>query len=375
MTGTLLYLDHNATAPVLPAVIAAMADALSRPGNASSVHRFGRTARRDIDAARVEVAALVGAEDLVFVGGGTEANHLALLGTGRRRVLISAIEHDSVRQVLADPVVIPVTSQGIVDLAALDRLLAASDEPAVVSVMAANNETGIIQPVAEAARIAHARGALFHCDGIQAAGKIPLDMAALDIDLLSLSAHKLGGPQGIGGLALRRDLPLAPQLRGGGQERGRRAGTEAVPAIVGFGVAARFAARGLAAYAEIAGQRNAIEERLLAAAAEAGLAAQVFGRDLPRLPNTCCIALAGVPAETQVMAFDLAGIAVSAGSACSSGKVRRSAVLTAMGVGDDIADAAIRLSLGPTTPPAVGDRVAAAWANLLKRAAARRPAA
>jgi cysteine desulfurase len=278
-------------------------------------------------------------------------------------VLVSAIEHDSVLQAVPEAERVPVTSAGVIDLAALERLLAGDARPALVSLMLANNETGVVQPVAEAARLAHARGAVLHCDAVQAAGRLPLDRAALGADLLTLSAHKIGGPMGAGALVLDAALPLAPLLTGGGQERGRRAGTENLPGIVGFGVAARLALTEPGEPAAVAALRDWAERRLLALAPEAA----IFGRDAPRLANTLCIAMPGVPAATQVMALDLAGVMVSAGAACSSGKVRRSHVLDAMGAAPDLAESAIRVSLGRTTTEADIDHLVEAWGALYAR--------
>ncbi len=337
------YLDWNATAPLRPEAAAATAEALGHCGNPSSVHRFGRDAR--------------------LTSGGTEANQLALRGLPGRRVMVSAIEHDSVRQAVPDAAVVPVAPRGIVDLHALDRMLAAEPRPALVSLMLANNETGIIQPVAEAAQIAHARGALLHCDAVQGAGKLPLDRARLGADLMTLSAHKLGGPPGVGALVVAGDLPLMPLHTGGGQERGRRAGTENLPGIAGFGAACASAADGLGDYGAIAALRDAAERRLGAIAPDA----VVYGGDVARLPNTLCIAMPGVAAATQVMALDLAGVMVSAGAACSSGKVRRSHVLDAMGVPAAEAECAIRISLGWSTAAADIDHLVEAWGALYAR--------
>jgi cysteine desulfurase len=359
------YLDWNATAPVHPEVAAAMAAALTRCGNASSVHRFGREARRALEAARAEVAALVGAAPaaIVFTSGGSEANQLALRGVAGRRVLVSAIEHDSVRAAASDAAVFFVTQWGMVDLDALERALAAEARPALVSLMLANNETGVIQPVAEAARIAHAKGALVHCDAVQAAGKLPVDMTALGVDLLTISAHKLGGPQGVGALAVAGGVDLAAQQTGGGQERGRRAGTANLPGIVGFGAACALARRRPGDDAALAGLRDDAQRRLTAIAPEA----PVYGAGAARLANTLCLGMPGVAAATQVMALDLAGVMVSAGSACSSGKVRRSHVLDAMGVPADAAESAIRISLGWSTTEADIDQLVEAWGALYTR--------
>jgi len=359
------YLDWNATAPLRAEVAAAMADALARTGNPSSVHRWGRAARQAIERARAQVAALVGAApaEVIFTSGGTEANHLALLGMRERRVLISAIEHDSVREAAPEATLIPVTPAGVVDLAALEALLDAEPRLALISIMLANNETGAIQPVAEAAAIARARGALVHCDAVQGAGKIPVDFRALSVDLLSISAHKLGGAQGAGALVAREGVVLTALQRGGGQERGRRAGTENGPGIVGLGVAAELAGREVLPNAAIAKLRDQAEATLTAVAPDA----PVFAKESPRLPNTLSIGMPGVPASTQVMALDLAGVMVSAGAACSSGKVRRSHVLSAMGASAEEAESAIRVSLGWSTTPAEVERLVDAWAALYRR--------
>ena len=365
MTLAPIYLDHNATTPVLPDVRAAMGEALALAGNPSSVHGFGRQARRAIDEARARVAALVGAkpEAVVFTSGGTEANNLALAAHGFDRVLVSGIEHDSVLRAAPQARRIPVSANGVVDLKALDAILATGGK-ALVSVMLANNETGVIQPVAEAAAIAHRHGAALHCDAVQAAGKIAVDLDALDADMLSLSAHKLGGPAGAGALILRDAIALQPVLLGGGQESWRRAGTENLAGIVGFGVAAQIAARDLAGAAGLAELRDEIERSVLAVAPDA----PIYGITAPRLTNTACIGMPGVKGETQVMAFDLAGIAVSAGAACSSGKVTPSAVLQAMGAAKDLAGQAIRVSLGRDNGPDDVERFTAVWKDLYDRA-------
>lgn len=365
MTLVASYLDHNATAPVLPEARAAMAEALAMTGNPSSVHGFGRAARRAIDDARAKVAALVGVkpEAVVFTSGGTEANNLALAAHGFERVLASAIEHDSVLRAAPEAQRIPVNADGVVNLQALDDALAAGGK-ALVSVMLANNEAGVIQPVAKAAAIAHRHGATLHCDAVQAAGKIEIDMGALGADMLALSAHKLGGPSGVGALILRDGVALNPALLGGGQESWRRAGTENLAGIVGFGVAADIAARDLEKAPALAGLRDEIERRVLVVAPDA----PIYGKAAPRLVNTSCIGMPGVKGETQVMAFDLAGIAVSAGAACSSGKVTPSAVLQAMGASKELAGQAIRVSLGRGNGPGDVARFAAVWKDLYDRA-------
>jgi cysteine desulfurase len=361
MPAAYTYLDHNATSPMRPAAFDAMVEALQAGGNPSSVHRSGRRARAIVDRARSQVAALIGAPPagIIFTSGGTEANALALAGAGVTRVIVSAVEHDSVRRARADAEMLPVDGNGVVDLVALERMLAATPVPTLVSVMFANNETGVMQPIGEVVRRARAAGALVHCDAVQGAGKAPVDVHGLGVAYLSLSSHKFGGPAGVGALFVRSGVPLAPDRRGGGQESNRRAGTENVAGIAGFGAAAEGAARGL----DVAGLRDHLETSLLAIAPEA----TVFGAGAPRLLNTCCISMPGVPAETQVMALDLAGIAVSAGAACSSGKVQRSGVLEAMGVAASDAEAAIRISLGWNSGLDDIERLIAAWRDLYIR--------
>ncbi len=313
--------------------------------------------------ARDRVAALAGASprDDIFTSSGTEANNLALKGNRRRRLMVSAIEHDSVLGAAPDALIIPVDGHGIVDLGALQTALAEDGPPALFSLMLANNETGVIQPVAEAARMAHDHGALLHCDGVQAPGRLAIDRDALGADLLSLSAHKMGGPQGVGALILGDGVEIDPQLAGGRQETGRRAGSENTAGIVGFGIAAELAADDLADAPRIAGLRDEIEREISA------LGGVLIGVEGPRLCNTACIAMPGLPSETQVIGFDLAGIAVSAGSACSSGRVGPSHVLDAMGIDRDLASRAVRISLGWRT--AAGDivRVIEGWAALHSR--------
>jgi len=359
------YLDWNATAPLRPEAAAAVTAALRDCGNASSVHRWGRAARQRVENAREAVAVLIGAdpEGVIFVSGGTEANQLALLGSGRERVLISAVEHSSVLQAAQHAERIPVSADGIVELGRLEELLASDPHSALVSVMLANNETGVIQPAAQVAAIAHRYGALFHCDAVQAAGKIPVDAATIGADLISLSAHKLGGPQGIGALIICGTIEVAPIIRGGGQERGRRAGSENLPGIAGFAAVADAARHRLADYERVQRLRNAVEAAVLATAPEA----IVIGGAAPRLPNTSAIALPGISAETQVIALDLDGVMVSAGAACSSGKVGPSHVLQAMGAAPKIAGSTIRVSLGWSTTEAEIEHFLEAWIAMYRR--------
>jgi cysteine desulfurase len=369
MTRRETYLDWNATAPPRPEAVAAVAAALAQGGNPSSVHRRGRAARQLIERAREAVASLVGAapDGVVFTSGGTEANHLALLGAGRARLLVSDVEHGSVLHVVPDAERVPVDRNGRVDPASLDAMLRADPRPALVSVMLANNETGVIQKASEIAAVAHAHGAPFHCDAVQAIGKIPVDAAALGADLVSLSAHKIGGPLGIGALIVTGDAEPIPLLRGGGQERGRRAGTENLPGILGFAAAAEAALAGLGDYDRVRSLRDDLEAAALNVVPEA----KIVGAAVPRLPNTTALALPGIASETQIIALDLDGVMVSAGAACSSGKVGPSHVLQAMGLPPAIAGCTIRISMGWTTTGADIDHFLDAWTALSRRATSR----
>ena len=346
-----------------------MCEIMDTVGNASSVHEPGRQARQRVETARQQVAELVSAsaKNIIFTGSGTEADNLALRGFLPRHLIVSGVEHGAILApaLLLDPyaTIIEIGPQGQLDLASLEAALNASTEPALVSLMLANNETGIIQPVAEASEIAHGHDALVHCDGIQGAGKILVDIDQLGVDLLSLSGHKIGGPQGVGALVMREDRSVLAQMVGGGQEMGRRSGTENVAGIAGFGEAARLAASELEQFAELTTMRNRMEEQL----AEVAPSRKVIGSDVPRLPNTSCVTMPGVRSDTQVMALDLAGISVSAGSACSSGKVSASHVLDAMGMELDEAMTAIRISLGRSTTEDEINRFVETWSLIFKR--------
>lgn len=383
---TRAYLDHNATSPLRPEARRAMLACLDLPGNASSVHAEGRAARAEVEEAREAVAAAIGCapRQVVFTSGGTEANVMALspawLGEGARRVrlFVSAIEHPSVLKGgmfrPEDVEVLPVDADAAVDVDAARSAFrtwheATAGAPFLASVMLANNETGAIQPVAEIATVAKELNGVVHCDAVQAFGKLPLDARALGADLLTISAHKAGGPKGVGALAMLRDgLPVAALMRGGGQEAGYRAGTENVAAIAGFGAVAEVAGSGRDAW-------GGLRDRLEAEAAKIAPGLIVFSQGALRLPNTSCFALAGIDAETLLMAFDLAGVAVSSGAACSSGKVARSHVLEAMGVAPELAAGAIRVSLGWSTGAEDIERFLAAWTEIHGRFAARRSAA
>jgi len=367
--GSPIYLDHNATTPPAPAVIDAVARASADVfGNPSSIHAAGQLARRELDEARSEVAALIGADpgEIVFTSGGTEADNLALRGVAeasegrkRRRLLVGAVEHEAVINTARAlgkrgwPVtVVPVDARGVVTREALAPLL--DEEVALVSVMLANNETGVVQPVRELAALARARGALFHTDAVQAVAKVAVDVKALGVDLLTLTGHKFAGPKGAGALWVRRGTSMTSPVTGGRQERGRRAGTENVPAVVGLGVAARLAREsGVTAATRVGALRDRLEAGILARVPRAA----VNGAGAERVPNTSNISFDGVEAESLLIALDLEGIQVSTGSACSSGTLEPSHVLRAMGLPPSRVQASLRFSLGPTNTEEEIDRV------------------
>jgi cysteine desulfurase len=374
-----VYLDWNATAPLRPEARAAALVAWDIVGNASSVHADGRKARWVIEKAREQVAALVGAspKNVVFTSGGTEANVLALTPDidvngdrwPRQRLLLSAIEHASVRAggrfAAEDVESIPVTPHGVADVRALaTRLVALSAEGAtfLVSVQAANNETGVIQPIPEVARLAHGHGGLLHVDAVQAPGRIPCDLNSLGCDLLSISGHKIGAPQGVGALVMREGIHVKPLMTGGGQERGYRAGTENVAAIAGLGAAAAaLAGEALASCEAMRIMRDGLESGLREISANV----VIFGGERERLPNTTLFAVPGVTAETALIALDLEGVSVSSGSACSSGKVAPSHVLAAMGVSPELARGAIRVSIGYSTTETEIEMFLNTWAKFV----------
>ena len=374
-----IYLDFNATAPVLPDVAAAvnrlMADTF---GNPSSIHTFGQQAKAELDAARSSVAALIDADpaELVFTAGGTEADNLAIRGAaealepaGRRHLITTGIEHEAVLNTVRalerrgwGVTLLPVGMSGIVDPATL--VSAIRPDTALVSVMHANNEIGTIQPIAELAAIARAHRVLFHTDAVQSAGKIPVSVRALGVDLLSIAGHKFGGPKGTGALWVRRGVRLVPYLTGGKQERNRRGGTENVPALAGFGVAARLVARKVAAgTTDLAALRDRLEAAILAGVP----GTEVNGDRTSRVPNTTNISFDRTEAESLLIALDLEGVAVSTGSACSSGSLEPSHVLKAMGASTARGRNSLRFSLGPTTTEAEVDFVAGVLPRLVAR--------
>jgi cysteine desulfurase len=378
-----IYLDHNASTPVRPEVAEAIQACLTGlHGNASSLHREGQRARAAVEMAREQVAALVGARpsEVVFVSGGTEGDHLALVGGAwgepvrSRRVAISAIEHHAIHgaaEVLREHGFavehLPVDAHGVLERAALDRL---PEDTAIVALMLANNETGALQPVAETAAWAHHRGARVVCDAVQAAGKVPVDAATLDVDYLVISGHKIGGPKGAGALVVRRAAPLAPLFRGSGHEGGRRGGTENVPGIVGLGVAAELAARDLDQETMRLDRLRTRLESIIAAAAPDAV---IHARQAPRLPNTVNASFPGARSDAMLMALDARQVAVSAGAACASGAVEPSPVLSAMGVSRELAVCAIRFSLGRSSTEADLDQLARVLPEALRAARAAAP--
>ena len=362
----MIYLDHNATTPMKPAVRAAMMEAMERHGNPSSVHRYGRIARKHMDEARASIAALVGVKptQVVFSSGGTEANNLVFCQAKYPIVATTTIEHDSVLACTPNGKRIHISQDGGVDMARLEETMLKLPEGSLVSVMLVNNETGNILPVADIAHMAKRFGHKIHTDAVQAAGRLPIDFAALGVDYLTLSAHKIGGAQGVGALIVGEKTPLAAMMKGGGQEMNRRAGTENVAGIIGFGVAARLAVDDLREMHRIAQWRDDLQAQIKSIG---GDDAVIIGAKSPRVANTLSVAMRGVSGETQVVAMDLAGVAVSAGAACSSGKVKTSHVLRAMGYADDVAASALRISLGWNTQANDITKCVEAWAGVYGR--------
>jgi len=364
------YLDHNASSPLRPDAKAAMLAALDLPGNASSVHAEGRAARHLVEESREALAAVAGVrpEMVMFTSGGTEANAAAVRARGVDRLIVSAVEHPSVHAAAAADgkplTVAPATADGVVDLEALERLLAAPGGRALVCVMLANNETGVIQPVREAAEIVHRHGGLLHVDAAQGLGRVPVRFPLLDADILTLSAHKCGGPKGAGAAIVRDGVDLLPLIPGT-QENRRRGGSENLPAIAGFAAAATAAA------AEDGSRLAALRDGLEQAVRRIAPDAVIFGEAASRLPNTSCFSAPGLSAETALISLDLDGVAVSSGAACTSGKVGRSAVLSAMGVAPSLAEGAIRVSLGWSSSVRDIERFVSALGALLRRTAGR----
>jgi cysteine desulfurase len=374
-----IYLDNNAAAPIRPVVKAAMTAAMDVTGNPSAIHGGARAARGVVERAREQVGALIHAkpESLTFTASGTEANNLAVNSAVRRagvkRLIVTGVEHacvaESARHAPIPHEVWPVDANGVVDLDWLaDRLKrwTADDGALWVGLTFAQNETGVIQPVRAVADMVHAHGGILHVDAVQAAGKVPVDVVALDVDSLALAGHKLGGPIGNGALYVGPRASIAKLIHGGGQERGMRAGSENIVGLAGFGAAAEAARLGLPNLAAHAAWRDGFEAHLSALAP-----VTVFGAHVLRLPNTSCVACPGFAGTAQVMALDLDGIHIGSGSACSSGAVKASGILTAMGVADDLARCAIRLSSGWANTEADFTAAADAWATAYARVQAR----
>ena len=373
------YLDHNATAPVRPEVVEVVAETMRLDGNSLSVHEEGRRAHKTLEDAREKVRSLINApvNGVIFTSGGTESIHYALHGVMKphnvKRFFISSLEHAAVKANAettgAEIETIPALASGVVDLAWLEERLKGYDIEReggfMVCLMFANNESGVLQPVQAAADIAHQAGGLLYCDAAQAVGKVPVNFVMSGADIMSLTGHKFGGPVGVGALVAGPNLPLEPQMRGGGHEQNRRAGTHNVPAIAGLGLACELAKKSLARVDEIA----ALRDRMEAAAVEAG--AKIWGADEPRLPGTLCLSAPGFSGATQLMTMDLAGISVSAGTACSSGKTKPSHVLSAMGASEDEATSAIRVSLGWNSTAGDADAFIREWPAAYARIKAR----
>ncbi|MBT06499.1 MAG: cysteine desulfurase [Rhodospirillaceae bacterium] len=360
------YLDYNASAPMRPIVMRAMQEAMHLVGNPSSVHKHGREVSKTLTEARDILMETIGAKNsrVIFTSGGTESNNLALHGRSIGTTMVSDIEHDSVLFAADDKNRIPVNSDGIVDLKRFEEMLSLRTSPTLISVMLANNETGVIQPLHEITSIAHHNGCLVHCDAVQALGKMDINMSHLGVDLLSLSAHKTGGPKGIGALIIADGVKLGPQLVGGGQEYTLRPGTENFVSISGFAATLADIQAQPEEISRISKMRSSLENKLRQAFPDV----EIFGCNGPRLINTTCIRMRGLPAETQVIALDLAGISVSAGSACSSGKVTPSHVLKAMGLSSTIANEAIRISIGWATTDEDIESATKAWIALQEKA-------
>lgn len=359
-----IYLDYNASAPLRPEALELMKTLMSAPHNASSVHSYGRTGRLAIEAAREQVAALVGAppNQVIFNSGATEANNTVIRYFNNNAIYVSAIEHTATLEAAEGLKHIPVDHNGVIDLDALEQLLKES-KPSLISVMMVNNETGVIQPISEISAIAKRYGALMHCDAVQAVGRTPVNITELGVDFMSLSAHKIGGPQGVGALVLGLCGITPSLLHGGGQEKGARAGTENVAGIAGFGKAAEIALNDIKQYQNLAKIRDDLEEKLREISPEV----IIHGKNAARVAGTSMFSLPGIKSETMLMALDLDGIALSNGSACSSGTVKASHVLRAMGVSDDIAKSALRISMGWNTNQNDADRFIASWKKLYER--------
>lgn len=356
-----VYLDYNATAPVHPKAIAEVQKWLTVPANPSSVHSFGREAKRQLENSRKIIANYISAweNEIIFTGSGTESNITALRAFPENRLLVSAVEHVSVLKNAENVERVPVDSNGVVDLAKLDGLLAENSTPSLVSIMLANNETGVIQPIAEISQICKKHGALLHCDAVQALGKIAVDFSLLGADMITISSHKFGGVAGSAALVVKNNLAVKPLLTGGGQELGRRAGTENIAAIAGFSAAIE-----AIDFEYMKNLRLWLNELENEVQNKGGI---VFAKNVHRLPNTSCLVMPNVSNEVQLIDFDLNGFAVSSGSACSSGRIEKSHVLSAMGIDTKLANCAIRVSCGWNTTENQIKDFTKAWLKLIRK--------
>lgn len=363
MNDKFTYLDHNATTPLRPEAMEAMMVALNEVGNPSSIHHFGRTARKHVETARKIIADTLDVSNgqVFFNAGATEGNNTILKGFRGKRILITATEHSSIVEGGVEAEIIPVKPNGVIDLDAFQKMVA-DNPPALVSVMLVNNETGVIQPVAEISKIAKSAGAMMHCDAVQGYGRIPFTRESLGVDYLTISSHKIGGPQGVGALIIAVGLTPPKLLEGGGQERRARAGTENTAGIAGFGAAAAKAVADIPKFAELATWRDRIETEMLKSPR-----VKIFGKDAPRVANTISCIVDGTTSDTLLMAFDIEGIAISSGSACSSGTVKFSHVLKAMGLEPKQNMAALRISLGWTTTEKDIEQFITIWNTLRAR--------
>ena len=358
------YLDYNATALIRPDVLTLVTQVMGEVGNVSSVHDFGRRARHYVEQARRQVAQLCAVQEdqVVFTSGATESINTVLGGYRDKPCLISSIEHLATIAAAPHAAVIPVLDSGVVDMDGY-KILLAEVKPELVSVMLVNSETGVLQPVKEMAQLAHDAGALFHTDAVQGAGRIDISLDNLGVDFMSLSGHKMAGPQGVGAIISKKGVNLPKFMLGGGQEKNCRAGTHNTAGIAGMGLAAAQALENLPHYAEIERLRDGMEQQMH----EISSKITIYGSDAPRVGNTCNVGVAGLPAQTQMMALDLDGIAVSSGSACSSGAFKASHVLMAMGASEEDAKSALRISMGWATTSADIDRFLESWKKIVKR--------
>jgi cysteine desulfurase len=355
------YLDHNATTPLRKNALEAMTAILSEVGNPSSIHAYGRSARKSVEDARKKIADTldVSSGQVFFNSGATEGNNTIIKGFAGKRILISATEHPSVIDAGVKCDLIPVNSDGVIDLTAFEKQVK-ENPPALISVMLVNNETGVIQPVADISKIAKSVGALVHCDAVQAYGRLNFTRESLGVDFLTLSSHKIGGPQGVGALIMSAGTTLPKLLEGGGQERRSRAGTENTAGIAGFGVAAVEAVADIPKFEKLAVFRERIETEISKSSR-----VKIYGQNAPRVANTICCTINGIASDTLLMAFDIEGIAISSGSACSSGTVKISHVLKAMGFDGKQTAAALRISLGHTTTEQDIEKFISVW-NILR---------